>query len=348
MLTIYIPTFNRGTRLSENLKLVMDEIENFGLQMKVSILVGDNASEDDTQSICETVEELAKGRNIEFSYFRNPSNLGFNGNIQAGYLKVTSGWIMFLSDDDVLYTGALDRICTDITNVQPDVSLYNFDQFPYDRQNPLVTENIVYADRKDFSNLASLFSWQKLTGVVLRCRKLEESDDFFRDLLWPAKHFPHVILSVSAYHRGNVLYKSDFFVAGHDPDFLDHVNFLWYTSASFVKELENCKSVLGIDDPSFDEQISKIPIANVIDSSVTHLIYYYAGKVRISRSVKRILWSNVIRFITLRRISQEGFILKSHSPKFYAKLGFLVLIYPASFIILPIMGKKRKLMHEGF
>ena len=348
MLTVYIPTFNRDRRLSQNLHLVMDEIENFELQMKVSILVGDNASEDDTHLICEIVERIAKERNIEFSYFRNSSNLGFSGNIQAGYLKVTSGWIMFLSDDDVLFTGALNRICDDITNVQSDVFLYNFDQVPYDRQNPLITENIINTDSKDFSNLATLFSWPKLTGVVLRCRKLKESDDFFRDLLWPAKHYPHIILAVFCYSRGDVLYKSNFFIAGHDPDYLDHVNFPWYTSVSFVSELENCKLVLGIDDATFDEQISKIQIANVIDSSVTHLIYYYAGKVRISRSLKKILWSNVIRFITFRRISQEGFILKSNSSKFYAKLGFLALFYPVSFIMLPIMGKRRKLMHEGF
>jgi glycosyltransferase involved in cell wall biosynthesis len=348
MLTIYIPTFNRGRRLFENLKLVMDEIQNFGLQDKVSILVGDNASEDETQSVCEIVNRIAKDRNIEFNYFRNQSNLGFNGNIQAGYLKVTSGWIMFLSDDDVLFTGALNQICSDITSVQPDVSLYNFDQFPFGRQNPLVPECTVHEDGKDFSHLASLFSWQKLTGVVLRCRKLEDSNDFFRDLLSPATHFPHVILAVLCYYRGNILYKSDFFVAGHDPDYLDHVNFLWYTQASFIKELENCKSVLGIDNASFDEQVSKIPRVNVIDSSVTHLVYYYAGKARISRSVKRILWSNVFRFMTLRRTSQEGFILKSHSPKFYVKLFSLALIYPASYIILPTMGIKRKLMHEGF
>ncbi len=348
MLTVYIPTFNRGTRLFENLTLVMDEIQSFGLQKKVSILVGDNASEDDTQIVCEMVDRIAKDRNIEFKHFRNQSNLGFNGNIQAGYLKVTSGWIMFLSDDDVLFTGALDQICSDITNVTADVFLYNFDQFPYGRENPLVPECIMLSDSNDYSNLASLFSWQKLTGVVLRCRKLEDSYDFFQDLLLPSKHFPHVILAVYCFVRGNILYKSNYFVAGHDPDYLDHVNFLWYTQASFIKELENCKSVLGIDNSSFDEQISKIPKVNVIDSTVTHLIYYYSGKVRISRSVKSILWSNVFRFITFRRTSQEGFILESHSPKFYLKLCLLSIIYPASYIFLPILGKKRKLMHEGF
>ena len=318
------------------------------MQKKVSILVGDNASEDDTQAICEMANEIAKSRQIEFNYFRNQSNLGFNGNVQAGYLKVISGWIMFLSDDDVLYKGALHQICTDLTNVQPDVSLYNFDQLPFGRQNPLVTHDTVYLGNNDFSNLATLFSWQKFTGVVLRCRQPGETDEFFGDLLGPAKHFAHVILSVARYHRGAVLYKSSFFVAGHDPDFLDHVNFPWYISASFVKELENCKSVLDIDNSSFDKQISKIPIANVIDSTVTHLIYYYAGRIRISRSMKSTLWSNVTHFITFQRISQEGFILKCHSPKFYAKLMLLALICPASFVILPAIGKKRKLMHEGF
>ena len=348
MLTIYIPTFNRDTRLFENLKLVMDEIENFGLQKKVSILVGDNASEDDTQSICEMVDEIARSRHIEFSYFRNLRNLGFNGNIQAGYLKVTSGWIMFLSDDDVLYKGGLDQICKDLLHVNPDTALYNFDQSPYNRQNPLNTDNIVYKGNQDFSKLATLFAWQKLTGVVLRCRQPGESDDFFRLLLSVARHYPHIVLSILRYQKGTVLYKSCFFIAKPDEDHLEHVNFLWYTSESLVMELENCRSILGLRNASFNQEISTLPRVNVIDSSVTHLVLYYVGMARITPSVKKLLWDNVFRFLTFQRISQDGFYLKSYSVKFYIKMAILAIAFPASFTILPIFGIKRKLMQEGF
>lgn len=348
MLTVYIPTFNRATRLSENLKLVLDEIAAYKLQSKVSILVGDNASEDNTQSICEMMAEIAKARHIEFSYFRNPRNLGFNGNIQAGYLQVASGWIMFLSDDDELCAGALSQICMDLSSANPDTALYNFDQAPFDRKNPLITKTLVYKGNQDFSKLASLFAWQKLTGVVLRCRQPGESDEFFQRLLSPARHYPHIVLCVLRYQTGTVLYKSRFFVAKPDLDHLEHINFLWYTSESLVMELKNCRLILDLNNPSFNEQISTLPRVNVIDSSVTHLLLYYAGNARITASVKRVLWNNVFRFLTFQGSSQDGFALKSHSLKFYVKLVLLVFIFPASFIILPIFGKKRKLMQEGF
>ena len=348
MLTVYIPTFNRATRLSENLKLVIDQIVVYELQSKVSILVGDNASEDNTQSICAVNAEFAKAKQIKFSYFRNPRNLGFNGNIQAGYLQVNSGWIMFLSDDDVLCAGALNQICMDLSSVSPDTALYNFDQAPFDRQNPLNTKTLRYKGNQDFSKLASLFTWQKLTGVVLRCRQPGESDEFFQHLLSPARHYPHIVLSVLRYHTGNVLYKSRFFVAKPDLDHLEHINFPWYTSESLIMELTNCRSILNLNNSSFNEQLSNLPRVNVIDSSVTHLLLYYTGHARITASLRSILWNNLFRFLTFQRSSQDGFALKCHSLKFYVKLMLLVFVFPASFIILPIFGKKRKLMHEGF
>jgi hypothetical protein len=137
-------------------------------------------------------------------------------------------------------------------------------------------------------------------------------------------------------------------VAKPDLDHLEHINFLWYTSESLVMELKNCRLILDLNNSSFNEQISTLPRVNVIDSSVTHLLLYYAGNARITASVKRVLWNNVFRFLTFQGSSQDGFALKSHSLKFYVKLVLLVFIFPASFIILPIFGKKRKLMQEGF
>ena len=182
----------------------------------------------------------------------------------------------------------------------------------------------------------------------MRSRKLGESDEFFKALLSRAKHYPHIILTVLRFETGSILYKSCFFIAKPDPDYLEHINFLWYTSESLVFELESCRSILQINDLSFDEQVSKLTRVNVIESSVTHLVLYYAGVSRITPSVKKLLWNNVLRFLTFQKISQDGFVLKSYSGKFYLKLLALAVIVPASFAILPVFGKQRKLMHEGF
>lgn len=348
MLTVYIPTFNRGRRLSDNVNLLFSEIVELGLQTKISILVGDNASDDDTPTVCKLAIQTAKNKGVVFDYFRNQTNLGFGGNIKAGFSRVTTEWIMFLSDDDVLFRGALKQICLDLIAVKPDLALYNFDQFPYGHQNPLIKETTVHIINKDFSQLASLFSWPKLTGVIVRCRQPHETDNFLNSLLSPMRHYPHVILAILRFHTGKVLYKSRTFIAAPDIDHLEHINFPWHTTAYLVAELNKCKSVLGLNNTSFNQQIETLPKINVIDSSVTHLFLYYCGKARITTSLKTMLWNNVLRFITCRGTSEDGLSLNSSSPRFYGKLLLLPLICILSFTLLPVIGIKRKLMPEGF
>ena len=123
MLTIYVPTFNRERRLSQSLDLIFSEIVKYQLENEVSVLVGDNASIDNTSITCSTYKNRASQAGITFDYFRNPSNFGFGGNIEQGFLRVASGWILFLSDDDVLCSAILKSICRDLNQFSPDLAI---------------------------------------------------------------------------------------------------------------------------------------------------------------------------------------------------------------------------------
>jgi len=105
-LSICIPTFNRDKFLTvclENLILQVTGKET------VEVIVVDNASSDNTQSIMTAI--VSEHSNIH--YYRNEINLGYSGN-QVKCIEYANGqYTAILSDDDV-YT---DNLVEDILNI---------------------------------------------------------------------------------------------------------------------------------------------------------------------------------------------------------------------------------------
>ena len=348
MLTIYVPTFNRERRLSQSLDLIFSEIVKYQLENEVSVLVGDNASTDNTSITCSTYKNRASQAGITFDYFRNPSNFGFGGNIEQGFLRVASGWILFLSDDDILCSAILKSICRDLNQFSPDLAIYNFNQYPFTVSNPLHKTSDTFKCGENYGAIATLIRWQKLSGIVLRARLDTESEDFIHGLLSRSKSYPHVVLAILRFNRGKVLYKSKEFLAKPDEDHLEHVNFLWYTSEYLVEELIHAAQYLGITNLTLIKEIEALPRVNVLDSSVSHLLLYYLGRARITRSVKRILWSNVLRYVTLRNRTRDGLKLRVESPRTLIKIIALIFVSMSSHFLLLLLGRSKKLMPEGF
>lgn len=350
MLTIYVPTFNRESRLSQSLDLIFSEIVKYQLENEVSVLVGDNASTDNTSITCSTYKNRASQAGITFDYFRNSSNFGFGGNIEQGFLRVASGWILFLSDDDVLCSAILKSICRDLNQFSPDLAIYNFDGLG-NGENPQIedTQLITHAlNKRDFRNIQHMILFPKLAGIVLRARLDTESEDFIHGLLSRSKSYPHVVLAILRFNRGKVLYKSKEFLAKPDEDHLEHVNFLWYTSEYLVEELIHAAQYLGITNLTLIKEIEALPRVNVLDSSVSHLLLYYLGRARITRSVKRTLWSNVLRYVTLRNRTRDGLKLRVESPRTLIKIIALIFVSMSSHFLLLLLGRSKKLMPEGF
>jgi glycosyltransferase involved in cell wall biosynthesis len=93
-LSICIPTYNRSHLLRDSLQIVIPQLKEFG--DRVELIVSDNCSSDDTESI---VEELSQEYPIR--YFRNDKNYGANQNILFFMQSRAHGefcWI--LGDDD--------------------------------------------------------------------------------------------------------------------------------------------------------------------------------------------------------------------------------------------------------
>ena len=71
LLTIAIPTYNRGTLLKDALRTAIPQVRAF--KDEVSIFVSDNASDDNTQTI--VAEFLQDNRDI-LTYHRHKKNIG--------------------------------------------------------------------------------------------------------------------------------------------------------------------------------------------------------------------------------------------------------------------------------
>lgn len=120
LLTIAIPTFNRAEKLELQLKNICEQL--IELQRDdICILVQDNHSDDQTTEISN--KYMSKFRNIDFIYFRNESNLGFDRNVNLCLTNSKSKYTWILSDDDDLDNNA---ILTIISEIDRNIGKFNF------------------------------------------------------------------------------------------------------------------------------------------------------------------------------------------------------------------------------
>jgi hypothetical protein len=114
-LSLCISTYNRAAWLAKNL-------ENWSqLYPKpvagVEILVCDNASTDRTAKVAARY-----CRRADFSYRRNPVNVGMLGNLRETTMAAKGDYIWIIGDDDLIVPGAVERVLRAIVE-NPGVSL---------------------------------------------------------------------------------------------------------------------------------------------------------------------------------------------------------------------------------
>lgn len=109
LLSICIPTYNRGSFLKETIKNVINEVRKVGegYSELTEICVSDNASTDNTQSI---VDELKKDCDIPIFFNRNEKNEGPDINFLNVVAMATGEFVWLLGSDDLLVNGSVNFI----------------------------------------------------------------------------------------------------------------------------------------------------------------------------------------------------------------------------------------------
>lgn len=101
LLGILIPTRNRLRELQLTLENLKESIEADGEILNISILIGDNASEDGTGEFL---------KNSNYSYYINEKNLGITQNIIKGISLLRCKYVWIFGDDDLIPETAILNI----------------------------------------------------------------------------------------------------------------------------------------------------------------------------------------------------------------------------------------------
>ncbi len=114
LLTIAIPTYNRSELLRQLFDSLREQIRD---NPRVSLLVSDNASTDQTES---TVQE-ERFRGIPLEYIRNLNNIGADANFLQCYERAKSKYVWIVGDDDLLHQDAIRTVMGHIEKDEYDI-----------------------------------------------------------------------------------------------------------------------------------------------------------------------------------------------------------------------------------
>ena len=178
-LTIAIPTFNRADKVRRLLSVIKDEIFSSRLQDQVAVIVSDNASTDKTHS--SVSEFLNCGPKLE--YYRQPENLGFDGNLKFLYMQASTEYVWFMADDDLPLKGAIAKVVKTLEMYDPDILLFSFIQppgstaktFDFPETVRLITEPITAIESVLHCPKVSIYVLRKVCFDELEQLKLDEN-----------------------------------------------------------------------------------------------------------------------------------------------------------------------------
>jgi glycosyltransferase involved in cell wall biosynthesis len=111
LVTIAIPTFNRASWLGDCIAAALAQT-----YQHFEVLVSDNASTDDTALILKRINDQ------RLRVVRQPTNIGLIENWNATLAEAKGDYIVFVSDDDRIAPGLLER-CMSVVRSQPQIAI---------------------------------------------------------------------------------------------------------------------------------------------------------------------------------------------------------------------------------
>lgn len=124
LLTIVVPTFNRAPSLSLLLDVLRIELQ--GLSNKVEVIIGDNASVDETPFILHTFAANFSSSKI----LRHSCNLGPDENFCRCIDLVKTRFFWIIGDDDLPKSGLIRQIVEFLESENPDILYLNSEWLP--------------------------------------------------------------------------------------------------------------------------------------------------------------------------------------------------------------------------
>lgn len=174
-LSICIPTFNRADKLRRLLGAFGEELKLFDLKGKLEIFIADNCSSDNTESVVDEYKELF-GSSLR--YYKHPSDIGGDANVDFLYKNARGEYVWFFGDDDIPINNAIAEVVNSLRCYHPSAMLFAFVQpnaphpfFDIVQRTEVITddEKAVYAITK----------WPKVSMCIIERKILNENDISF-------------------------------------------------------------------------------------------------------------------------------------------------------------------------
>ena len=236
LLTISIPTYNRGVLVKELLENITKEISDNKLEDKVEVQITNNASTDDTESI---IQGFA-ARFDFIHYTNNGVNIGLGPNVLKCMYLAKGKYCLLLGDDDRLKENKLP-VLINFLESNPDVGLF------VDTTNHKKSKVEKATDLSLVSFLEKYYYFMGNAGVfvVLSSYIQENYDKKDFDGIsfsWPQTQF--MIISANK-HPENRIHLDNFYLQGES----EHANITLYNSYylwkvayfELVEDIENIR-----------------------------------------------------------------------------------------------------------
>lgn len=135
---------------------------------KFRIIVSDNNSSDDTESVVKNYQK----RMENLRYWKNEKNMGSWGNLFNLYKLSKTRYIWFLSDDEEVLPGAIEKIVNSLKKYQPTVALFNHIKVdPYGRKVvDGVSQDAVFDDIRKLDDYGRLTRAGFMSIIVMEKR----------------------------------------------------------------------------------------------------------------------------------------------------------------------------------
>jgi glycosyltransferase involved in cell wall biosynthesis len=298
-LTIAIPTYNRANRLDKALVDLLRLINDSDSKGQLSVLVSNNGSLDNTDTVIAQNGSLFEKDGIPFNAINFKQNQGFDANVLACYKESNADYVWFLSDDDNVMVGVIDSVVRDLDEHEPTVIFYNHDQKPYNKENPYIkiSEFFELVTLENLTSLKKIIAWPKLSALVVK--KTETGSK----VLDCKSYFGHVGLAIQCgLTEGKVLH-SPVFTAYPDLDYQENIDFPPYISNNLNIIIRHA---LLVSDKMYLYDQLKVKNLDPLPSSLNTLGAFYRGKHTLTPALRDELLHTVrreLKTIKLNRIT---------------------------------------------
>ncbi len=176
ILSICIPTYNRADYLQEAMESVLCQVDGKSARDLIEIVVSDNASEDNTAAV---VESLRGKTEIPIVYYRSDRNQGYDINILKVVELSRGRYCWLLGDDDRITPGGVYQMLEEVTTHRSvDVFLCERENFDINFSNRFRFSPIIKSERAATFN----FKKEKIADYLKRVKKLPGIFSFISSL----------------------------------------------------------------------------------------------------------------------------------------------------------------------